>query len=158
MNQSQIHLALTHLPVILTLTGLVVLIISLFIKNTVVTKVAFYVLIGAAVFALPVFFSGEGAEEAVEHVPGVSASMIERHENVANVSIYIVIATGLFAMGGLLRVSGKPLLFAARYFVLIAALFSSALMVWTAHLGGQIRHSEIAQSTVQDNAYEERHE
>jgi len=158
MNQSQIHLALTHMPVILTLTGLVVLSVSLFIRNIVVTKVAFYMLIAAAVFVLPVFFSGEGAEETVEHLAGVSESMIQKHENVANVSFYIVIATGILAGAGLLRLARRSWLSPARYLVLFVALFSSALMIWTAHLGGQIRHSEIAQSVIQNKTDEQEHD
>ena len=43
MNQAQIHLALTHMPVILSMTGLVILIISLIMKNTVVIKTSFYI-------------------------------------------------------------------------------------------------------------------
>lgn len=149
MNQSQIHLALTHLPVILTLTGSVILAISLFIRNVTVTKVAFYILIAACVFALPVFFSGEGAEETVEHLPGVSESLIQKHESWANISIYIIIGTGLLALAGLFKIEGKPLMQTLRYFVLLAAIVSSGLIGWTAHLGGRIRHTEISQAPIQ---------
>jgi uncharacterized membrane protein len=151
MNQSQIHLALTHLPVILTITGLVVLAISIFIKNTVVTRVSFYILAAAGLFAIPVFFTGEGAEETIEHLPGVSESIIEQHENLANISIYIVLGTAFLALAGLFSISGKPLLNKARYFVLFAAIFSSGFMTWTAHLGGQIRHTELSSALVQND-------
>jgi hypothetical protein len=149
MNQSQIHLALTHLPVILTLTGSVVFAVSVVIKNAIVTKVSFYILLTAGLFVLPVFFSGEGAEEAVKHLPGVSESVIKEHENFANFSIYVVLAVGLLALAGLLKIAGRPLLKSAKYFVMFAALFASGLMIWTAHLGGKIRHTEISLVTVQ---------
>jgi len=149
MNQSQIHLALTHLPVILTLTGSVILAISLFTRNMTVTKVSLYILVAASLFALPVFFSGEGAEETVEHLPGVSGSLIEEHETFANISMYVIIGTGLLALAGLFKLAGKPLVQTLRYFVLLAAIFSSGLISWTAHLGGQIRHTEISQATIQ---------
>ena len=70
MNQAQIHLALTHMPVILSMTGLVILIISLIMKNTVVIKTSFYIFLIAGLFTIPVYFTGEGAEEMVEHLPG----------------------------------------------------------------------------------------
>jgi uncharacterized membrane protein len=149
MNQSQIHLALTHLPVILTLTGSVVLAISLFSRNATVTKVALYILVAASLFALPVFFSGEGAEETIEHLPGVSGSQIQEHETFANISIYIITGTGLLALVGLFKIAGKTLVQTVRYFVLFAAIVSSGLIGWTAHLGGQIRHTEISQATIQ---------
>jgi hypothetical protein len=69
MNQAQIHLALTHMPVILSLTGLVTLVVSLIMKNTVVIKTSFYIFLAAGLLSIPVYFTGEGAEEMVEHLP-----------------------------------------------------------------------------------------
>lgn len=69
MNESQIHLSLTHLPVILSFIGLIVLAVALIIKNDTVIKTAFYLLLFAGLLAIPVFFTGEGAEETVEKLP-----------------------------------------------------------------------------------------
>ena len=65
MNSVQMHLALTHVPVILSFVGLVMLVAALILKNTTLTKTSYIILIIAGVAALPVFFSGEGTEEAV---------------------------------------------------------------------------------------------
>ncbi|HEY0676882.1 MAG TPA: DUF2231 domain-containing protein [Chitinophagaceae bacterium] len=150
MNQSQIHLALTHMPVVLSLTGLVILIISLIRKNQTGMNISFYILLAAGLFTIPVFLSGEGAEEMVERIPGVSEAVIEKHEDVAKISLWIILATALVAIAGLIRKAGKQLQF-VRYFVLIFAIASAGLMVFTAHLGGQIRHTEISSSVAQNS-------
>jgi uncharacterized membrane protein len=143
MNSSQIHLAMTHIPVILSLTGLVILVIALIRKNYMATRISFYILIAAGLFSFPVFFSGEGAEEVIEHFPGVSGSAIERHEGLANTSLWIIIATAILALAGLFGFANKSVFRMIKLFVLFFALLSSAFMGFTAHLGGQIRHTEI---------------
>jgi len=72
MNATQVHLAMTHLPVILSLVGMLALLISFFKTNLSLRKTALYILLIAGLTALPVFFTGEGAEETVENLPGVS--------------------------------------------------------------------------------------
>ena len=143
MNAAQVHLALTHMPVILTITGLVILLVSLFIKKQAVTNTGLIVLIAAGVFAIPVFLSGEGAEEVVEEITGVTGSMIEEHEEIALFSFYAVLGTAILAL--IAMIGGRKKFFQPlSYMVVIFALVTSGLMAYTAHLGGQIRHTEIA--------------
>ena len=154
MKSVQMHLALTHAPVILSLVGLIMLIVAFFIKNTTLTKTSYILLLLAGVAALPVFFSGEGTEEAIENLPGVSDAIIERHEEVANLAMISIAAAGLLALAGLFTFKWQP---AARLFkavVLILAFAAGGLMVQTAHLGGQIRHTEIRKGVAFQNATE----
>ena len=156
MNMSQVHLALTHIPVVLSLAGLVVLLISLFSKNSTISKVGFSILAIAGISALPVFFSGHEAEEAVEHLPGVSESLIERHEEVAKFALITILVAGTVALGGLIKISRPAITKGIRIAVLLLSFVSAGFMAQTAHLGGQIRHSEIrqgvvAQTDVQEN-------
>jgi hypothetical protein len=154
MNSVQMHLALTHVPVILSLVGLVTLIVALLLKNITLTKTSYILITIAGIAALPVFLSGEGTEEAVEHVPGVSEAIIERHEEVANLAMISIGAAGLLALAALF--SFKWFL-AARVFkmgVLLLAVTSGGLMVQTAHLGGQIRHTEIRSEVAVQNGSE----
>lgn len=144
MNSSQIHLAMTHIPVILSLTGMVILVIALIRKNHAAARISLYILIAAGLFSLPVFFSGEGAEEAIEHAPGISESVIEKHEGLANTSLWIIIATAVLALTGLFRFGNGSAFRMVKFPVLFFALLSSAFMGVTAHLGGQIRHPEIS--------------
>ena len=94
----------------------------------------------AGIAAMPVFFSGEGAEEAVENLPGISDAVIEKHEEVAKLAMISIAAAGLLALAALIMVRWSRIL---KIFVLMVAIISGGLMVQTAHLGGQIRHTEI---------------
>jgi hypothetical protein len=46
---------------------------------------------------LPVYFSGEGAEEIVEHLAGVSHVTIEEHEEIAELGLYVSLFVGLLS-------------------------------------------------------------
>lgn len=147
MNAAQVHLALTHMPVILTIAGLMILLVSIFIKKTIVSNVGYFVLIAAGIFAIPVFLSGEGAEEIVEELTGVTGSMIEQHQNIAKFSFYAVLATAAISIFALLKLNSR-LVRPVSYLVLVLGIVTTGLMAYTAHLGGQIRHSEISASTM----------
>ena len=140
MNTVQLHLALTHVPVILSLVGMIMLIVAFFVKNTTLTKISYMLILTAGIAAMPVFFSGEGAEEAVENLPGISDAVIEKHEEVAKLAMISIAAAGLLALAALIMVRWSRIL---KIFVLMVAIISGGLMVQTAHLGGQIRHTEI---------------
>jgi hypothetical protein len=143
MNSVQIHLALTHVPVIVSLVGLVMLIASLFIKNPMIFKISYILLIVAAVAALPVYFSGEGAEEGIEHMPGISENIIERHEDFAKMGMVSVITAGFFALSALLLFRFVTATRILKVLVLGTAIISGGFMFQTARLGGEIRHSEV---------------
>jgi uncharacterized membrane protein len=154
MNASQIHLALTHVPVILSVIGLVILIIALVRKNDTLTKTSFYIFLTAGIFALPVYFTGEGAEEVVEEFPGISESVIGRHEQFANISLTIILICGVISLAALFLYKHLRAAKIIKYAVLIFAFGSALSMAQTAHLGGQIRHTEIGStftSAVNDN-------
>jgi uncharacterized membrane protein len=154
MNSVQLHLALTHVPVILSLAGLTMLIVAFFIKRPPLTKTSYILLLVAGIAALPVYLTGEGTEEAIENLPGVSAAVIERHEEVAKLAMISIVAAGLSALAALFTFRWQT---AARVFnsvVLLLAITSGGLMFQTAHLGGQIRHTEIRNGVALQNSNE----
>jgi hypothetical protein len=143
MNSVQVHLALTHVPVILSLVGSVMLIVAFFIKNITLTKTSYVLLLVAGIAAIPVFLTGEGAEEAIENLPAVSESVIEKHEDVAKLAMTSITAAGLLALIALFSFRWPAPSRVFKVMVLLLAIASAGLMVQTAHLGGQIRHTEI---------------
>ena len=143
MNATQIHLALTHVPVMLSIIGLVMLILSLFRKNDTLAKTALSILLAAGLLTIPVFFTGEGAEEVVEKLPGVSEAVIEKHEHFAKTTLALVSASGLVALIGLAAYAFGRFVTMIKVLALILSVVSAGAMAQTAHLGGQIRHSEI---------------
>lgn len=143
MDSSQIHLALTHVPVILSIVGLVFLAVALMRNNDTLIKASFYLLLIAGISAIPVFFTGEGAEEIVEHMPGVSESIIEKHEELATLAFGLMSATAIIALIGLLLYKKGKVLRLIKTLVFVLGLATGVIMIVTAHLGGQVRHTEI---------------
>lgn len=143
MSSVQLHLALTHVPVILSLVGLVMLATAFFNRNPAIVKISYVIILIAGIAATPVFFTGEGAEEAVENLPGVAAQAIEEHEEIAKFAMIFIAIAGLAALAAL--VFKKRLSFAPYFkvIVLTLAIISGGLMVRTAQLGGKIRHTEL---------------
>lgn len=99
------------------------------------------VVVGAV--AIAVYFTGEPAVEAVEHLRGVADSIIERHEDAAKIATIGAGILGALAAGVLIRFRRRPIGRAVTMGSLVGALAPGGLMGWISNLGGQIRHSEI---------------
>ena len=143
MNASQIHLALNHAPLFLSITGALILLYGLFRKNATTKMLSLYFMIAAALFTIPVYLTGEGTEEIVEKLPGISEVLIEEHEEMAKVGLIIIIITGVTAIGALLVRKKESLFKSSLVLCTVLSLASFGVMAQTAHLGGQIRHTEI---------------
>jgi uncharacterized membrane protein len=144
MNASQIHLALNHAPLFFSILGGLVLLIGLIIKNDSIKISSLYFMIAASLFTIPVYLTGEGTEEMVEKLPGVSESLIGKHEEMAKISLVIIIVTGFAALIALLFKKRSSVLKVALIVCIIFSFASFGVMAQTSHLGGQIRHSEIS--------------
>ncbi|HEY6063196.1 MAG TPA: hypothetical protein VIV35_06280 [Chitinophagaceae bacterium] len=89
MNAAQIHLALNHAPLFLSILGGGILMLGMIKKNGSFKNLSLYFLVAAAVFTAPVFLTGEGTEELIEHLPGVNEASIGRHEDMAKISLIV---------------------------------------------------------------------
>jgi uncharacterized membrane protein len=144
MNIVHLHLLLNHVPVIGAIFALLLLAFGILKKSDDLKKASFGAFVIAALIAIPVYLTGEPAEELVENLPGVSESLIERHEAAALLALIGIIAVGTITLVGLVLFRGNrkiPAWFS--YLSLMVALAAGGLMAWTASLGGQVRHSEI---------------
>jgi hypothetical protein len=141
MNLIHLHLMLNPAPILGTLFGLGLLGFGLWRKSMDNQKAALGMLVLAALLAVPVFLTGEPAEDAAENQPGVSQPIIEAHESAATGAFGGV---GVAALGGLIVFRrGKPLLVWFGSAILGTSLIVGGLMAWTANLGGQVRHTEV---------------
>jgi hypothetical protein len=103
------------------------------------------VLVIVALFAIPAYLTGEPAEEAIEHLPGVNEDAIEEHGEAAKFAFAGDLVLGAVALGGLLVFRGsKPAPAWLDILVLVLAVLVFAMMVRTANLGGHIRHPELS--------------
>ncbi len=144
MNPAHIHVALTHVPVIGIIFSGILLLIAFLMMDKKWQRISFWFIFFMALFAIPVFFSGEPTEEVIEKLAGVSESVIEEHEAFATISFVLTVILGLLSMIGLIIFRNKPMF--PGYFQAGMLLFTIAVMsllAYTAYLGGHIRHSEI---------------
>lgn len=153
MNAAHIHLMFNHVPVLATYFSLVILLWGLVKKNDSYITVALVGFIVAGIFSIIAVQSGQGAEELVEDLAGVSEHIIHEHEEAAEGAQWISIILGLLAIGGLfmkkMSDTVKKYLLGA---IVIFSFVSAGYMAYTAYEGGQIRHTEIrGQNAAQTN-------
>lgn len=138
------HLALTHFPIFGSLIGLLILFAGVILRKPDIVKTGYATWIIVALVAIPVFLTGEPAEETVEHLPGVSEAIIEQHEEIAEMAFTAVLILGgaslLLLIFEFLKVKIVNWL---RWPAIIGGIIVFGLMAYTGNLGGQIRHSEI---------------
>ncbi|HQX97004.1 MAG TPA: hypothetical protein PLT02_08885 [Chitinophagaceae bacterium] len=151
MNSAQIHLALNHMPLLLSLLGGILLIIGMIKKNASFKSLSLYLLVAAALFTAPVYLTGEGTEEMVEHLTGVNESAIEKHEDMAKITMVIIAITGAISLIGLFLQKNIRFSKLILGIILVLSFASFGTMAQTAHLGGLIRHSELQNGSVSEN-------
>ena len=146
MNFAHLHLLLNHFPIIGTIVGLGLFLISLVGKNEDLRRASLIIFPAMALLAIPTFFSGTGAQGAIRKTPGVSEALIERHQGAAMLALLFMEITGALALVGLWKSheSSRP----ARWnwslsAILIFSIVTAGLMARVGTTGGDIRHPEI---------------
>jgi uncharacterized membrane protein len=144
MDLAHLHLLLNHFPTIGTIMGGGLFVLSLISNSDDLKRASLVVLLGISLIAIPTYVTGNGAQDAVKSLPGVSKTLIESHEGAALVALGFIEVTGAFAWLGLWqfrRLARVPNWNLAVILVLTAV--SLGLMARASNLGGEIRHGEI---------------
>jgi uncharacterized membrane protein len=148
MDQTHVHLLITHLPVFGSFLGVVVLLQGLLTKSDQVKLAAYNIFIISAIGAGIAYLTGEAAEETIESIPGMVEASIETHEESAVYALTGLILLGVISLGAIMTTLRK---WASASSVAIAVLSISiicfGLIARTGYLGGQIRHTEINSTT-----------
>lgn len=145
MDGAHLHLILNHIPVFGLLVGFLLLAWGMIRGYNDIQKAALVTLFVTAATALPVYLTGEPAEDIVEKLPGVSEQIMSQHEDSAMFSLIMAMITGVLALGAIAvkRFLSTQVAAMAAVAVLIVTLITGGAMAFTANLGGQIRHTEI---------------
>lgn len=138
------HLLLTHVPILVTGLALALLLFAIWRHDDTLARTGLVFLVGAAISALPTYLTGEGAEHAVERMPGVTEELIDRHQDIALIAALVVGALGIAALWAIWRYR-RPVRIPRRFLLslLFGAAVGSGLMAYTGLLGGEIRHTEV---------------
>jgi uncharacterized membrane protein len=156
MSQVHLHLLITHLPVFGSILGALVLGYGLWTKSNQTKNAAYFIFIISAIGASIAYLTGEGAEDTVEKIQGVSKNMIDQHEDAAMYALISFIALG--AMSVIVFVLNRyktSLVRSTAIIIFILSLISFGLVARTSYLGGQIRHTEISAGVIQNNRVSE---
>jgi uncharacterized membrane protein len=144
MNQTHIHLLITHLPIIGSILGALVLLHGIGVKSNQTIIAAYYIFVLSSIGAIIAYLTGEGAEETVENIQGVAETTIRIHEEFAIFALISLIILGLASIVGLfLTWRNSALTRTTAFIILFLSLISFGLVARTGYLGGQIRHTEI---------------
>ena len=144
MDAVHIHLALNHLTIFGVFIGTIIFLYGLLKKDATIIKLALAMYVLLSIITIPVYLSGEGAEETVEDLISGGHRVIHRHEELAETAIWVMYALGLVSILNLYRIRRtkqmNPKMNGANF---LLGLVTSVLFIIVGNLGGQIRHSEI---------------
>lgn len=147
MNLTNLHLILNHVTIVGVPIAAVFLLHGLLKGNISSRRFALMILVVVSAVVVPVFLTGEPAEESVEHLPGVVESMIESHEDAGKVSMIITIILGVASFVALFFQRDEHKGRTPAFVALVLALIATASLTYTGSLGGKIRHTEIRNGT-----------
>ncbi len=144
MNQTHVHLLITHLPIFGSLLGGFVLAYGLLSKSNNTKIAAYFLFIISAIGAGIAYSTGEAAEETIEDIQGVVEATIKTHQEFALFALLSLLVLGVAAVLGLVfTIKKSPLTRTTAFVILLIALISFGLVARAGYLGGQIRHTEI---------------
>lgn len=144
MNDAHFHLAVNHLPIVGVLIGFLVLVAGFIMKNPQIKNTALAIFIFSALTAVVAFLTGEGAEEIVENLPGISETLIHKHEEHAELFLTMLLILGGVSLTTLF-LEYKKLPFSKYGFVVILLLSVTSIGIskYVGTSGGEITHIEI---------------
>jgi uncharacterized membrane protein len=152
MNQAHWHLMITHLPIFGSILGAMVLIYGIWSSSKQTKMAAYYLLIVSAVGAVIAYITGEGAEDTVEKIQGISKNLISEHEEAGLFALISLIVLGIGSLFSIIitykekKYSGK-----ISVVMLVLSLICFSIVARTGYLGGKIRHTEINNTSGIDN-------
>ncbi|MCC6425067.1 MAG: hypothetical protein IT447_16460 [Phycisphaerales bacterium] len=144
MTGVHLHLLLSHVPVIGILIGVVLLAWGTLRRSDDLSKASLILFIVLTLLSIVTLLTGESAEDTAERLAGVDKASIERHEDAAKLAAISMYVLGAASLAVLVIVQWfRRAARGALVAVLLLSIVSAGMMVWTANLGGKVRHTEI---------------
>jgi hypothetical protein len=148
MNQTHIHLLITHLPIFGSMLGVIVLAFALRVKSAPTIVAACLIFIISGTGGGIAYLTGEAAEETAENITGINESLIEEHEDAAVFALTALIVVGIASLACIYIIYKYPgHTSIASKLLLILSITAFLICARTGYLGGQIRHTEISNNS-----------
>src|SRR5579883_3537371 len=97
MDLAHAHLLLNHFPTIGTIIGGGLYLLALATKSDDLKRASLMVLLGISLIAIPTYITGNGAQDAIKSLPGLSKSLVDSHEGAAFLALGFIEFLGGFA-------------------------------------------------------------
>jgi hypothetical protein len=147
MNLAHVHIVLNHVPSLGSVLGLVTLAWAMYAKNDSLKKFSFGVLALVALATLPTYLSGNAARQVIAKEPSALLGVVEVHQNWAMLTLVAMTFAGAFAWFGLWEIRRFSRAgFVTTVGTLLTSAAASSLILYTASIGGKIRHIEIREA------------
>ena len=149
MNGAFVHLAFNHIPVIGIPFGLLLLLAGLLRQSRDLVQAAFVSWVVIALCTVVAFKSGGPAAHTIKGLPGIERSTIHEHAEAADWALRGAVGLAAFSWLGLWFIKKSNA--APKWLSVLLVLGGIGVSGWSAyvaHLGGLIRHPEIAQGFV----------
>ena len=148
MNDAHLHMVFNHFPIIGLFFGIGILAFGIIKKQTILVNTAYVIFIFCMIMAKATMMTGEGAEEIVEEL-GISKEIIHEHEEIAETFMKVLYVLGILSILGLVaNVKKHAKASIVSYVVLVLATGAAVLSKSVGTSGGEIRHTEIRENTV----------
>ncbi|MCI0406098.1 MAG: hypothetical protein L0Z48_03415 [candidate division Zixibacteria bacterium] len=143
MNAAHLHLIINHFPVVGTFMAFLVLLLGWLGKKPALQKTALILFVFVGLISIPVYVSGNGAEDIVEKFPGISHEAIEAHEDSAVVTLIFIEILAVTALMGFALFGRREVLPGGFLLtVVVLTIVAGVLTANTSNLGGKIHHSQ----------------
>ena len=146
MNAAHQHLVINHLPVVGSVIGSLLAALALILRREPgLVLASAFVAVFSGLGAAAAYYTGEPAEEMVEHRPGFSREAMQEHEESAEAASAVAGIVAFFALTLLVRggAGSLPLPPWSAVALLLGQLCVLAFMIWTATEAGRIHHEEL---------------
>ncbi len=144
MNGAHFHLLVNHFPIVGVIIGFLVLLAGTFLKKQQIMATALGIFAFSALAAIASYSSGEGAEEVVEDIPGISEKLIHVHQNYAGYFFAFMLILGVSSLITLyMQIKQSKFIRYAYLLIFVLAIACGIMSAYVGTSGGEIRHSEI---------------
>lgn len=148
MNDAHLHMVVNHFPIIGTILAIGILTAGILSKNQSIINTSYVLFIIGAVFGILSMNTGEGAEEIVEDMPSIGWKIIHEHEELAEKMALLLNILGVLSLICFyFQYKRNPKQKLISYLILIIGIASLFVIQKVGTSGGEIRHTEIRNST-----------
>lgn len=165
MDLAYLHIVTNHIPIVGVPFALFLLLLGIWRKSDEMKSASFLIFAFLGIATLGVYLLGQGGEDFVEELSGVSHDAIENHQDFAKIALGIIGGLAVLSAFAFVRYRGTQILkrrssqklltgdvveSTDSYFpnwivfsVLALSLISVGVLGYTGKLGGMIRHTEF---------------